>query len=214
MTEIYIVRHCESIANCDHSFAGRTDADISERGSLQLEYLAEYFKDIRLDKIYTSSLIRARKTAEAINRYSSAPIEIEDRFIEIDLGELDGRPVSEMTQEQKHFWTMRPHEFMAPKGEKMGEVAVRAMEGLKWIAQQNPSKKIAVASHGCAIRNMIRVLKGLEDADLLNVEWCDNTGVNKVVFLDDGSYKIEFENYNEHLKGDAKAIPVSAWTKE
>lgn len=212
MTKIYVVRHCESMGNLLHSFAGHSDVDISGKGELQLKCLSEYFKDIKLDKVYTSPLLRAKKTAEAINKYSGAPLEIEKDFIEINLGVLDGRPVSEMTDEQTSKWLTDPDKFYVEGGESMREVAERVSAALKRIAEQNPESTIAVASHGCAIRNLIRVLKGFGPNGIKEVDWCDNTGINYIVY-ENGEFYLEFENDVSHLSADALAEPVSAWVK-
>ncbi len=212
MTKIYVVRHCESIGNLLHSFAGHSDVDISEKGKLQLKCLSEYFKDIKLDRVYTSPLLRAKKTAEAINKYSGAPLEIEKDFIEINLGVLDGRPVSEMSDEQTATWLTEPDKFYVEGGETMREVAERVISALKRIAEQNPESTIAVASHGCAIRNLVRVLKGFGPNGIKEVDWCDNTGINYIVY-ENGEFYLEFENDVSHLSADALAEPVSAWVK-
>ena len=210
MTQIYLVRHCESLSNRYHSFAGRADMDICAKGKLQLECLSEYFKDKRIDKIYTSSLIRARKTAEAINKYHDCEIEIEDAFIEINLGKLDGRPVSDMTDEQIFLWNMQPHNLYVEGGERMEQVADRAYEGILKIVRENPNKTVAIASHGCVIRNLMRIFKGFAFTGLNEVDWCDNTGVNIIVASGD-SFFIDTENFIGHLSPDAAAVPITSW---
>ena len=211
MTEVYIVRHCESEANVNRSFAGRTDVDISEKGKLQLDCLAEYFKNIKINKIYSSPLIRARKTADAINKYNSAPIIIDERLIEMNLGVLDGKPVDEMTPIQKDTWNNAPHLFSVEKGETMAEVAKRAKEAFFEIIKENQGK-IVISSHGCFIRNLMRILMGLGEEELSLVPWNDNTGITHIIY--DGNIKIDFVNYTNHLSEEAKSKPVSSWTKE
>ena len=210
MTQIYLVRHCESLSNRYRSFAGRADMDISAKGKLQLECLSEYFKNIKIDKIYTSSLIRARKTAEAINKYHDCEIEIEDAFIEINLGKLDGRPVSDMTDEQIFLWNMQPHKFYVKGGETMEQVANRAYEGILRIVRENPNSTVAIASHGCVIRNLMRIFKGFAFTGLNEVDWCDNTGVNLIVASGD-SFFVDTENFSGHLSEDAAAVPITSW---
>ena len=61
-----MVRHCEALGNVKRLFQGSTDLDISETGEKQLEYLKRRFEEIKLDRVYTSPLIRAYKTALAI----------------------------------------------------------------------------------------------------------------------------------------------------
>ena len=211
MTVVYIVRHCESMANLSHSFAGNADVDISPKGAKQLECLKERFKNIKLDRVYSSHLIRARKTAEAINVGSGCEIEIDDSFIEMNLGIYDGKPVTCMTAEETYRWNNHPHDFEVPEGETMDEVCHRVFEGIKRVAKDNPDSAVAIASHGCAVRALIRQLRKLPREELKNVDWCDNTGVNKVIFYDDGNFNLEIENDSSHLSEDAKAESIANW---
>lgn len=212
MTEIYLVRHCESLSNRLHSFAGRTDVGISAKGKLQLECLSEYFKNIKLHKIYTSPLIRAKKTAEAINKYPRVNITEDPEFIEMNLGALDGKPVTDMNDEQACAWNTDPDSFFVDGGETMREVAARAMKALERVAKENNGRIIAVSSHGGVIRNIIRVIKGFSPRGITEVDWCDNTGVNHIIY--DGGFYLDFENDTSHLSADAAAVPVTDWGRE
>ena len=107
MTKVYLVRHCESQGNKERIFQGQHDADISEKGAKQLQFLAERFRDIKLDKIYASRLTRANKTAQAIANIKGMRVEINNAFIEINLGELDGQPfqyIFDTYPELRHSW--------------------------------------------------------------------------------------------------------------
>lgn len=90
MTSIYLVRHCQAQGNVNRVFQGRIDSEISEEGRRQLDRLAERFRRIPLDAVYTSPLQRARLTAEALNRYHGLPVRTDARFIEIDGGCWEG----------------------------------------------------------------------------------------------------------------------------
>ena len=212
MTEIYLVRHSESEANLVRSFAGRTDVDISIKGKKQLECLAEAFKNIKLDCVYTSSLMRAYKTAEAINKYSGAPVIVDDGFIEMNLGVLDGKPVDNMTEEQKYNWNNQIHLFKVQNGETMYDVRERVEVALNNVAKLNDGKVIAIASHGGVIRNLLAYLKGIETCNLNQVNWCDNTGINHIYYKD-GKFTLDYENNTEHLTPEVSATPVSSWSK-
>ena len=211
MTTVYIVRHCESMANLTHSFAGNADVDISPKGAKQLACLREKFKDIKLDKVYSSHLQRAYKTAEAVNAGSDCEIIIDDSFIEMNLGIYDGKPVSAMTAEETFRWNNQPHDFEVSEGETMDEVCSRVFDGIKKVVKANPDSTIAIASHGCAVRALMRQLRKLPREELKNVEWCDNTGINKVIFYDDGNFNLEMENESSHLSEEAKAESIANW---
>ena len=43
MTTIYLVRHCETVANELHVLQGSMDFPVSERGATQLEFLKKRF---------------------------------------------------------------------------------------------------------------------------------------------------------------------------
>ncbi len=212
MTVIYLVRHCESMANRIFSFAGRTDVDISAKGELQLECVSEYFKTVHLDTIYSSPLLRAKKTAEAIAKYNSLPIITDERLIEINLGVMDGRPVSEMTDRQNYMWYNEPHNFHIDGGETMQQVADRAFEAIKEIAEYEDGKVVAVATHGCVIRNLMRIFHKFAPVGIKEVDWCDNCGINRIIYAG-GEFSIDLENYTEHLSEDAAAVPISEWVK-
>lgn len=68
MTDIYFVRHGQSVANADKMCAGCTDVELTELGRMQaLEAGAELARsNVVIDKIVTSPLKRARETAERI----------------------------------------------------------------------------------------------------------------------------------------------------
>ena len=95
MTNIYMVRHCEAMGNVKRLFQGSTDLDISETGEKQLEYLKRRFEEIKLDRVYTSPLIRAYKTALAIIGERNLKPEINDGLREMSGGIVEGKPFKE-----------------------------------------------------------------------------------------------------------------------
>ena len=95
MTNIYMVRHCEAMGNVKRLFQGSTDLDISETGEKQLEYLKRRFEEIKLDRVYTSPLIRSYKTALAIIGERNLKPEINDGLREMSGGIVEGKPFKE-----------------------------------------------------------------------------------------------------------------------
>lgn len=204
-TDVYIVRHCEALGNVTKVFQGVSDFDITKRGQAQLDLLAERFKTIKLDSVYSSPLIRAKKTAEAINKYHNLPIKINDKLIEIHGGEIEGvcwvdfpttRPVIE------YHWLMEPHKFHVTGGEPMSNVYKRSWEAVLDIVNENRGKSIAIASHGCTIRNIICRAMGKPIEELNSVDWADNTGVYLLRFGDNDLPEIVLTNDYSHLDKD------------
>lgn len=203
MTEVYIVRHCEAEGNVNRTFQGTSDCDVTQLGEKQLSYLAERFRNIDLDAIYSSPLKRAFKTAEAVGKYSKIPIIKVEKLIEINGGEIEGIcwedfPITR--PELEYHWSVEPHKFHPKGGESMVSVYRRSWEAIKEIVAQNKGKTVAVASHGCTIRNIMCHAEGKPIEQLNTVKWADNTGVFLLRFLiDDSLPEIVMFNDVSHL---------------
>lgn len=214
MTTIYLIRHCEAAGNIQRVFQGHMDADITPNGELQLENLAERFKEIPLDAIYSSPLLRARKTAQAVNRYHQLPIEEDDRLKEINGGVWEGKPWMSLPVRcplQSRKWLKKPWDFHPRKGEAMREVYARMGAVLTDIAAAHPGQKVAAASHGCAIRNALCWAKGWPIERLNDVGWCDNTGVSVLEFDETGRVRVAVENDNSHLSPAVSTFAKHSW---
>lgn len=213
-TTIIVVRHCEAEGNIKRYFQGHTDGQVSERGKMQLDLLAERMKDIHIDAIYSSPLSRAKATADAINRGRDLPVILDSRLMEINGGLLEGVKWSEfpaLYPEQAEDWNLKPWLFHAPKGESMKEVYDRIYAAILDIAKENVGKTVAVASHGCAIRNLICRAKGLPIESLNDVAWCDNTSINIIEFDEELNPSVICENDRSHLEHGMSAMDTQTW---
>lgn len=103
---LILVRHGQSEGNAAGVLLGRTDSALTDLGRLQAERIGEALAAAAVVasgarptpvRILTSPLARARLTAEIIAEAlgARAPVpEVEERLIELDYGELEGkRPV-------------------------------------------------------------------------------------------------------------------------
>src|SRR4029077_4014200 len=73
--------------------------------------------------VYSSPLRRARQTAIAIAAVAGCEVEVDDRLIELDYGEWDGLPLSEI-RPQRGASQFADRNFAPPGGESL--VAVQA----------------------------------------------------------------------------------------
>ena len=68
MTTIYLVRHAEAEGNLYRIAHGHYNSCITDdRGCRQIRALAERFRDVPVDAVYASDLIRPRTTAPSIH---------------------------------------------------------------------------------------------------------------------------------------------------
>ena len=202
MTRIYIVRHCEAAGNHKRLFQGSTDCDITELGGRQLELLSKRFEKLHIDKIYTSPLIRARKTAQAIRAGRDIDIVALEGLTEIHGGIVEGKPFLETFKKIPmlgEIWNERPQDFEPEGGEPMRKAYERIWETVLKIAQENDGKTVAIATHGGVTRCLnCRLLYGTIDR-LKDVEWSENTSVTLVEFDDNFNAELKYMNDHSHI---------------
>lgn len=216
MLKIYFVRHAQAMGNILKFFQGRTDCELSDLGKEQLKYLAERFKEIPIEKIYSSPLKRTMETAEAVNKYHGVPIIPDNGLIEINGGVLEGRPWSEFTEKypvEFDLWQNKMQDFYIENGENMREVFERMKNTMAKIISENQGKTIAVVSHGCALKNYLCYANGDDIEKIADVGWSTNTAVSLVEYDENNSPKIIFKNDISHLSEDA-STPMPFKTNE
>lgn len=215
MTKIYLVRHAEAMGNVEEFFQGRTDCEVSLRGEKQLECVAELFKNIPIEAIYSSPLKRTVATANAVNKHHNLPTVTDEGLIEINGGVWEGKPWAELPERyptEYDLWKNRMEDFYIEGGEKMTEVFARMKKTVDKIAAENDGKTIAVVSHGCALRNFLCYAMGRPISSLKDVGWSDNTAVSLVEY-ESGAPKIIFKNSNEHLPAELSTLSRSKWSR-
>ena len=86
------------------------------------------------------------------------PIRIDDRLLEMDFGEIDGRKISEMGDMSMLFF-LDPFAFPGfPGGETIRELCERTQPFLKELIAKDDGKTYLISTHGCAMRAMTNEL--------------------------------------------------------
>ena len=88
--DIYLIRHGETDWNKMRRLQGVTDIPLNACGIELAEKTAEGLKNVPFDRIYTSPLIRAKKTAEIIRGDRPVELVVTDGLKEISFGEYEG----------------------------------------------------------------------------------------------------------------------------
>src|SRR5215207_10364217 len=97
-TDLYLIRHGESVANVEPIIAGmRSDAGLTDLGRMQAELLEQRLRSegLRADQLYVSTLPRALETGDYVARALQLPIQRDDDLQELRPGEADGLSVDE-----------------------------------------------------------------------------------------------------------------------
>ena len=176
--EIILIRHGESEANRINypeykMFTGQWECHVTSEGLKKAEVLKslDELKDVEI--CFASDLIRTKETAQAI--FPSKIIQLDKRLRERSLGVFEGGGVDDIRgciQYKKYF---ENHEYMnfrhdfiqkAPGGESYTDVCNRVNKFLSELLAMN-YKKVAIVSHMCTIRCILKILKFLTEEETL-----------------------------------------------
>lgn len=159
MTKVYLVRHGEAEGNLYRRAQGQYDGRITTLGLQQIECLAERFRDVPLQAVYTSDLSRAMRTAEGVARFHPelAP-QTDLRLREICMGIWEEQPwgnIEHDSPEQLYYFNNEPGKWSVPGAESFAALCVRLREAVIDLAARHDGQTIAIASHGMAIRTLL-----------------------------------------------------------
>jgi probable phosphoglycerate mutase len=87
---LYMVRHGQTAASRENRFSGSSDPRLTAVGEAMAQAFAQAYASLKWDAIYTSPMLRARQSADALRRLTGVPAAVEDGLKEIDYGEWEG----------------------------------------------------------------------------------------------------------------------------
>lgn len=158
---IYLLRHGESQTD-----SGDDDAQIlTERGILQSSLLGKRLAKYKIDKMYSSDMVRALQTADIINQYLSVDILTRHDIREIDMGAFHRgwEYLNEFHPVFSEKFSMHAEDVSYPGGESGQDVLLRASNVLREIIESD-CENIAVVTHGGVIRVLCCGILGVGQA--------------------------------------------------
>jgi 2,3-bisphosphoglycerate-dependent phosphoglycerate mutase len=177
---LVLLRHGQSQWNLENRFTGFHDVDLSPAGVAEAKAAGERLAKagIRFDQVFTSTLMRASKTArltlEAAGQEALIPaMEMHDDLRERDYGDLTGLDKDETRakygDDQVHIWR-RSYDVCPPGGECLKDVVENRVR--PYYTQEikrfvDDGKNVLVAAHGNSLRAMLIIL-GVETPETIN----------------------------------------------
>ena len=166
MTHLYLIRHGEAVCNVDPTapVAGPNgDLGLTPKGRIQVERLRDRLAatgEIQADVLIASTLRRARETAEILAPALGLPIIWDDEVQELDVGELDGKPWSEIEHLVPDL-REQPLRPLGPGGENWPQFVLRVGRALERIVREHEGKTIVVVCHGGVIDSSFLLFSGM-----------------------------------------------------
>ena len=174
MNKLVLLRHGQSQWNLENRFTGWKDVPLTEKGIEEAKNAGQLIKknNIKFDKIFSSVLQRANKTAEIAMKEAEMKHLFNNNQLnytkdqslnERDYGDLVGLNKAETAdkfgKEQDHIWR-RSYDISPPNGESLKDVVNRVSPYFE--SNISPlivdEKNILIAAHGNSLRAiMIKV---------------------------------------------------------
>jgi probable phosphoglycerate mutase len=163
MAHLLCVRHGESTWNADRRWQGWADPPLSALGEEQAREAATRLAEIEFVAVFSSDLVRARRTAELLA--AGREVVVEPLLRERDVGDWSGLTTVEIDARfpgQVEAW--RSGRIPSPPGgEDNGEFTARVVAGVEHVAAQVADRGPAlVVVHGGVVRALERA--AAEDA--------------------------------------------------
>ena len=175
MLKIYLVRHGQNKDNADGILNGHRDEPLTDIGIEQAHEIAAKLKDIGIvfDKVYSSPLQRAYKTAEIITDAIHLPKpEVVAELIERDFGVMTGKPQSKIAElcVPDILQTDTITYFLKPEGaETFPQLLARATKLLANIRIRHTDGNILLVTHGDFGKMIYAAYYGLNWLDVLKL---------------------------------------------
>lgn len=212
MTTIYLIRHAEAEGNVYRRFHGWYNSLITVNGYRQIEALAQRFRDVHIDAVYSSDLYRTMTTASAIYVPKQRPLRLDADLREIGGGVWEDKPWGELRRSAPQllsaFNAAHP-DWQVEGSETFAAVQDRVSQAIARIAAAHEGQTVAIFSHGTAIRCAMAKFYGYPVEEIARLHHGDNTSVSKLTFRD-GVPTVEYYNDTRHL-GTLSTMGKQRW---
>ena len=203
-TWLLLVRHgatANNRARPSRPQGRRTDPALSKEGRKEADALGRFLKDWPLEAVYSSPLIRARQTAEAIAAPHALNVQIVEGLIEVDVGQWEGRPWDEIAKTDPEAYRLfmtdaAVHPYLG--GENLAIVRDRVLPVVEQLLRDNVGRMIVAVAHNVVNRTYLAELLRVPLAKYRAIPQ-DNCGLNVLRFRG-GETKLVTLNALFHLE--------------
>jgi broad specificity phosphatase PhoE len=174
-TELYLIRHGDALPDAGEvAGLGYDEQGLSQRGRLQAQALAERMRTVELGAVYSSPLLRARETAEAVASVRSVKVSIDSDLREVALGPIGTLPGPGVSAEEIARLIhdrLRQIALVAvttgnwssiPGSEPSLQLRRRLVGAVERISGRHAGQRVALVSHAGAINAYLAAILGLE----------------------------------------------------
>jgi 2,3-bisphosphoglycerate-dependent phosphoglycerate mutase len=172
---LFVFRHAETTDNSNNILSGWRDPDLTAKGLVQAQEVADQLKAEKIDFAFTSHLQRAQRTLEIVLKpHPTMPVFVYDRLIERCYGTLQGKSKTELAAERPEWFAKihRAYDFPPPDGESLKMMECRTVPFVQqleaWL-RKHPGN-VAISCHGNSMRPIRRIFEHLSIEQMVHIE--------------------------------------------
>lgn len=200
-TRICLIRHGETAWNAERRIQGQTDIGLNPAGMAQASAAALHLSTTAFAALYSSDLLRARQTAEALAvRLSLAPAftaELRERCYGIFEGRTYDEARAAYPGDYAAFERRDPDYAFPGGGESLRQVHARVTARLRALAAAHPGQALVVVTHGGVLDIVNRFVRD-RALDLPRDFLIPNAGLNWLTVRGD-EWRVEAWGLTAHL---------------
>jgi len=155
--QIYLVRHGETDWNAKGLLQGQSDIPLNKEGEKQaVEAAKKHFKKIKFAAIFSSDLVRAKRTAELIALEKKMAVETSTLLRERHFGPFEGKHWQEV--EKELIMSIKEFRILSDEvAKKLGiesdeKMMERFLRFLREVAVAYRGKNVLIVTHGSVMR--------------------------------------------------------------
>ncbi|MCQ2958402.1 MAG: histidine phosphatase family protein [Candidatus Gastranaerophilales bacterium] len=159
--KIILIRHGATIYNEQGRLYDSEDyPPINQKGKIEMDNLAHWlkFKCHHVDKIYTSSSLRAIQSARILSKEYELDYKIIDGLYERKSGLWGGLTFEQIEAKYPDMlekYHQNPYEYYPEGGETTQQVRARIDKIINELVKENENKTILIITHECVIQSAI-----------------------------------------------------------
>ena len=157
MYSIILIRHGETTANKELIFGN--NEGLTLRGKRQAHKARKRYKELYIDKWYSSELYRAVETANILSKKLLSMDTQLAEFNEIYFGDVTGKPIIEGYEDDiAKFCEEHKGDNVAKRAEKAVESIYYFVDKMAHYPEHFPSKRIAIVTSDTIIRCIVSAI--------------------------------------------------------
>jgi alpha-ribazole phosphatase len=163
LSRLLLVRHGRTKLHQADRFWGSTDIALSDIGIRQAQRLHDRLAKEKLNAVYTSTLSRARATADIITSRRKTEITVCEELNECNFGYIEGLTFDEIQRLHPELAEdlLRWKAVSFPGGESLEDLDKRVRSFLDRLDKHKEKETVLIVAHGGPLRLIICNLLGL-----------------------------------------------------